>query len=77
LGEITVDLRLVFTIPGTRLTINSLVLGLKEASPQIMATILTTLLEGIEERAVERKRSGALHQKRPPKQAAQVQLLDM
>lgn len=55
MGEITVDLRLVFTIPGARLTINSLVLGLKQGSPQIMATILTTLLEGIEERAVERQ----------------------
>jgi hypothetical protein len=55
LGEITVDLRLVFTIPGTKLTINGLLLGLKQSSPQIMATILTTLLEGIEERAVERQ----------------------
>jgi hypothetical protein len=55
LGEITVDLRLVFTIPGARLTINGLLLGLKQASPQITAAILTALLEGIEERALERQ----------------------
>jgi hypothetical protein len=55
LGEIALDLRLVFTIPSAKLTINGLVLGLKQAAPQILATILTTLLEGIEEKAVERQ----------------------
>ena len=55
MGEITLDLRLVFTIPSSKLTINGLVLGLKQAAPQILATILTTLLEGIEEKAVERQ----------------------
>jgi hypothetical protein len=55
LGEITLDLRLDFKIPSSKLTINGLVLGLKEAAPQIMETILTTLLEAIEEKAVARQ----------------------
>ena len=55
MGEIALDLRLVFTIPSARLTINGLVLGLKQAAPQVLATILTTLLEAIEEKAVERQ----------------------
>jgi hypothetical protein len=55
LGEIAMDLRLVFTIPSAKLTINGLVLGLKQAAPQVLATILTGLLEGIEEKAVERQ----------------------
>jgi len=36
LGEIAMDLRLVFTIPSAKLTINGLVLGLKEAAPEIL-----------------------------------------
>jgi hypothetical protein len=55
MGEITLDLRLEFKIPSSKLTINGVVLGLKEAGPQIMETILTTLLEAIEEQAVERQ----------------------
>jgi hypothetical protein len=55
LGEITMDLRLVFTIPSAKLTINGLVLGLKEAAPEILETIMTTLLEAIEEQAVSRQ----------------------
>ena len=55
MGEITLDLRLDFKIPSSKLTINGLVLGLKEAAPQIMETILTTLLEAIEEKAVARQ----------------------
>ena len=55
MGEIAMDLRLVFTIPSAKLTINGLVLGLKQAAPQVLATILTGLLEGIEEKAVERQ----------------------
>jgi hypothetical protein len=54
-GEITLDLRLVFTIPSAKLTINGLVLGLKEAAPQVLETIMTTLLEAIEEHAVLRQ----------------------
>jgi len=53
LSKITVDLRLVFKIPGKKLTGNGLLRGLKEAQREIMAAILTTLLEGLEERAVE------------------------
>jgi hypothetical protein len=55
LGEIAMDLRLVFTIPSGKLTINGLVLGLKEAAPEILETIMTTLLEAIEEKAVLRQ----------------------
>jgi hypothetical protein len=54
LGEITLDLRLVIKIPSSKLTINGLVLGLKQSAPQIQATILTTLLEALEEKAVRR-----------------------
>jgi hypothetical protein len=55
LGEITLDLRLVIKIPSSKLTINGLVLGLKQSAPQIHAAILTTLLEALEEKAVERQ----------------------
>jgi len=54
LGEITLDLRLVIKIPRTKLTINSLVSGLKQAAPRIHAAILTTLLEALEEQVVQR-----------------------
>lgn len=53
MGEITVDLRLVFSIPSSKLTINGLVLGLKQSAPEIQAAILTTLLNALEEKAVE------------------------
>ncbi|RPJ12397.1 MAG: hypothetical protein EHM37_09160 [Deltaproteobacteria bacterium] len=74
LGEIALDLRLVFTIPSSKLTINGLVLGLKQAAPQINAAILTTLLGALEEKVVERhlekdpqryRRNG--HQSKPRK----------
>lgn len=55
MGEITLDLRLECTIPSTKLTINGLVLGLKQAAPEIQAAILTTLLKAIEEKAVEKQ----------------------
>ena len=55
MGEITLDLRLVIKIPSPKLTINGLVLGLKQSASQIHATILTTLLEALEEQAVERQ----------------------
>jgi hypothetical protein len=55
LGEIAMDLRLVFTIPSRKLTINGLVLGVKEAAPEVLKTIMTTLLEAIEEQAVLRQ----------------------
>jgi hypothetical protein len=54
LSEITIDLRLVFKIPSSRLTINGLIHGLKESSSQIHKTIITTLLEAIEMREVQR-----------------------
>ncbi len=43
-SEITVDLRLVFKIPKSGLRINGLIQGLKEGSPKIHETILTTLM---------------------------------
>jgi hypothetical protein len=54
LGEITLDLRLVIKIPSSKLTINGLVLGVKEGASQIHAAILTTLLEAVEEKVVKR-----------------------
>jgi len=54
LGEIAMDLRLVFTIPSRKLTINGLVAGVKEAAPEVLKTMMTTLLEAIEEQAVLR-----------------------
>jgi hypothetical protein len=54
LGEITIDLRLVFKIPSSKLTINGLIHGLKESSSQIHEAIITTVLEAIEKREVQR-----------------------
>ncbi len=54
MGEITLDLRLVFKIPESRLTINGLIRGLKEGLPQIQGTILSTLMQALEEKAIER-----------------------
>jgi hypothetical protein len=74
LGEITLDLRLVITIPSSKLTINGLVLGLKQGAPQINAAIITTLLKALEEKVVEQhlekdperyRRNG--HQSKPRK----------
>ena len=53
MGEITIDLRLVFKIPSSKLTINGLIHGLKESSSQIHETIITTLLESTEMKAVQ------------------------
>lgn len=54
MGQITIDLSLVFKIPSTKLTINGLIHGLKESSSQIHEAIITTLLEAIETRVVQR-----------------------
>lgn len=54
MGEITIDLRLVFTIPSSKLTINGLIHGLKGSSSHIHEAIITTLLEAIETRVVQR-----------------------
>ena len=53
MSEITIDLRLTFTIPEYNLTINSLIYGLKESSSRIHGTILTTMLKALEERLLE------------------------
>jgi len=49
------DLRLVFTIPSRKLTIKGLVAGVKEAAPEVLKTMMTTLLEAVEEQAVLRQ----------------------
>ena len=54
MGEITLDLRLGFTVPEKGLTINGLISGLKEEAPQIHEAILTTLMKAIEGKVVER-----------------------
>jgi len=53
-SEITMDLRLVFTIPESGLKINGLIRGMKEAAPQIHSEILTTLMKALEDRLIER-----------------------
>jgi hypothetical protein len=52
LGEITLELRLVFEIPESGLTINGLIGGLKEAVSQIHGKILVNLMEALEERLI-------------------------
>ncbi len=53
MSEITLDLRLVFKIPRTGLRINGLIQGLKESAPKIHETILTTLMQALEEQVIE------------------------
>jgi hypothetical protein len=54
LSEITLDLRLVFKIPKAKLTINGLIRGLKDGVPQIQGAILTTLMNALEEKEIQR-----------------------
>jgi len=51
------DLRLVFKIPDSGLTINGLIQGLKKSSPELHGTIISTLMKAIEERIIEQKLS--------------------
>lgn len=53
MGEITLDLRLVFQIPDSGLTINGLIEGLKQASSRIHGAILSTVMKAVEERLIE------------------------
>ncbi|MGD0916835.1 MAG: hypothetical protein ABSB22_10280 [Thermodesulfobacteriota bacterium] len=53
MGEITLDLHLVFKIPESKLTINSLIQGLKESSYEIHGTILSTLMQALEVKVLE------------------------
>jgi hypothetical protein len=48
------DLRLVFRIPESELTINSLIGGLKEAVGQIHGAILGNLMKALEERLINK-----------------------
>lgn len=52
MGEITLELRLVFEIPESELTINGLIGGLKEAVGQIHGAILVNLMKALEERLI-------------------------
>jgi hypothetical protein len=53
LGEITLELRLVFEIPESALTINGLIGGLKESLGRIHGEILVKLMQALEERLIE------------------------
>lgn len=53
MGEIEIDLRLVFGIPESGLTINGLISGLKRAVGDIHGAILVNLLKAVEERAID------------------------
>ena len=53
MGEITLDLRLVFEIPESGLTINGLIKGLKEALGEIHGGILVNLMKAMEERLIK------------------------
>ncbi len=53
MGEITMDLRLVFKIPDAGLTINGLIQGLKEGSSKIHGTILSALMKALEDKLIE------------------------
>jgi hypothetical protein len=53
LGEITLELRLVFQIPESGLTINGLVGGLKQSVGQIHGQILVNLMKALEERLID------------------------
>lgn len=53
MGEITIELRLVFQIPESGLTINGLIGGLKGAVGQIHGAILGKLMQALEERLID------------------------
>ncbi len=49
------DLRLVFKIPDSGLTINGLIQGLKEGSSEIHGAILSTLMKALEDRVIKQQ----------------------
>ena len=53
MSEITLELRLVFQIPESGLTINGLIGGLKESVGEIDGEILGNLMKALEERLIE------------------------
>ena len=53
MGEITLELNLVFQIPESGLTINGLIGGLKQAVDQIHGEILVNLMQALEERLID------------------------
>ena len=52
--KITLTMELVFTIPDKRLTINSLIQGIKDAKHTIFGNILGTLMKAFEEALIEK-----------------------
>jgi hypothetical protein len=52
LGEITLELHLVFQIPESGLTINGLIGGLKQAAGQIHGAMVVNLMKALEERLI-------------------------
>jgi hypothetical protein len=54
LGEIRLDLHLVFEVPESGLMINGLIGGLKEAAGQIHGKLLESLMQALEERLIDR-----------------------
>lgn len=53
MGEITLELSLVFQIPESGLTINGLIGGMKEAVGEIHGKILKSLMQALEERLID------------------------
>ena len=53
MGEITLELHLVFQVPELGLTINGLIGGLKQSVGQIHGKILVNLMEALEERLID------------------------
>ncbi len=53
MGEITIELRLIFQIPESGLTINGLIGGLKEGVSQIQGEILVHLMKALVERLID------------------------
>jgi hypothetical protein len=54
LGEITLELHLVFEVPESGLRINGLIGGLKEAVGQIHGKMMESLMQALEERLIDR-----------------------
>ena len=52
MGELTLELHLVFEIPESGLTINGVIGSLKEAVGQIDGKVLVNLMKALEERLI-------------------------
>ena len=52
--KISITMELIFTVPDKRLTINSLIQGIKDAKPTIFENIVATLMKAFEEALIEK-----------------------